>query len=32
MAGPSPAMTVENLTLKVGMLRANIEGRSFLGK
>jgi hypothetical protein len=32
MAGTSPAMTVENLALKVGILRANIEGRSFHGK
>jgi hypothetical protein len=30
--GTDPAMTVENLALKFGILRANIEGRSFHGK
>jgi hypothetical protein len=31
MAGTSPAMTREKLALKFGILRANIEGRSFHG-
>jgi hypothetical protein len=32
IAGTSPVMTVENLALEFGILRASIEGRSFHGK